>query len=339
MCIAAGIVPLHRLARTYHQRATNVARSVKNLPALASVLTALSMYSGGLGNWGEIQDALGEALEIANQLGDQRQLGESTTVLALASTYQGDLNTSRRLFSEICEMTRQNGNALQRAWGLVGLGGVQVLDGQSQEGIQNLEMALQLLTENTDLTEEIRAYGYLALAHLQLEQYEVAQQAAQNVLRLTGTVPPSVYTTLEGYVGVAKTYLTLWNLAQDQQHPQNQAWRSQLDELETAAKKASKALHGYARIFPIGQPSDWLYRGLIAWQRGASKRAMRAWKKSLAAAQQLGMVYDQARACEEIGLHLPQSDPERGKYLQRAVELFAASGAKKYANQLRPSLA
>jgi hypothetical protein len=90
------------------------------------------------------------------------------------------------------------------------------------------------------------------------------------------------------------------------------------------AEQAVGYLGRYARVFPIGRPRALLYRGLLAWLAGRPAPARRAWRDALAAADRLGMRYDQALALEMLGRH---GEPgQRPRYRERARELFDQLG-------------
>jgi eukaryotic-like serine/threonine-protein kinase len=89
----------------------------------------------------------------------------------------------------------------------------------------------------------------------------------------------------------------------------------------TVAQQAVRSLRRYARAFPIGQPRLLLCQGLLAWISGQPARAQRAWRQSLAAAERLGMPYDQLLAHHQLAQHGHTS--ERGHHLTRAQQLFA----------------
>jgi len=113
-------------------------------------------------------------------------------------------------------------------------------------------------------------------------------------------------------------YLALWEAS----HSHSPTERAALAQ---AARQACKALHGYARVFPIGQPRAWLWQGLYDWLAGQPRKAHKAWRKSLAAAERLEMPYDQGLAHYEIGRHA--TGLERQEHLARACAIFARLGA------------
>lgn len=322
MCIITGTIPIHRLARMYRKRALEVARQISHTSALAYVWMSTCMYIGGICEWNETIASLELALEMAKQLGDNRLIGESMTIMALSRNYMGDFETSKNLFDAIFEQAKHHENKLQQAWGLVGLSSIWVRTFEENKAVDALETALDLLKVNIDSTEEIRAHGYLTIAYLYQKQYQKALDTADGIVSLVASSIPSAFTTLEGYAGMTETYLTIWEL--------QEAGKVQPDreyDLKTKARQACRLLRRFANAFPIGQPSAWLWRGMYEWMSGKKTHAFRSWKKSLDFAKQLNMPFDEGRALFEYGRHLPLKDTSRLTYLQAAKACFKRVGA------------
>jgi hypothetical protein len=92
------------------------------------------------------------------------------------------------------------------------------------------------------------------------------------------------------------------------------------------AAEAVGHLGRYARVFPIGEPRFRLYRGLLAWTDGRAGPARRDWRAALAAAERLGMGYDQALALDLLGRH---GEPGlRPAFRERALALFERLGTE-----------
>jgi hypothetical protein len=105
---------------------------------------------------------------------------------------------------------------------------------------------------------------------------------------------------------------------------------SDLGHLQEQATAACTLLQRYAKILPIGEPASLRAHGLYAWLIGEPKRARSLWKKALARAKALGMPLDEALSNYELGRHLPVTDPNREKYLQRARTLIEQIDARYY---------
>jgi hypothetical protein len=92
-------------------------------------------------------------------------------------------------------------------------------------------------------------------------------------------------------------------------------------------QSVNKSLHTFARMHPLGHALAWLYQGRADFLAGRRRRANRAWRRSLAAAERLHMPYEQGLVYFEQGRWAEREDPERVRLLARAAELFRGIGA------------
>jgi class 3 adenylate cyclase/tetratricopeptide (TPR) repeat protein len=313
MSVAAGVVQLHTLARSYTRKALEIARAEHDLPALAFVLVATSTYHSTVGNWTTAREGLLEGLGIAERLGDQRRWGELAAGLAVVMYFQGEFDRLADWEAEMDRMARpaddpqrQAHVILARIWHLMP-------QGRTDLGVKELQEATRLLAGRGSRTDEIIIYGVLALAHWRRQEEAQARWAAQRAASLIAQSRPTAAYILEGYAGVTEVYLGLW-MAGD-------------PTAARPAQEARAALRRFARTFRAARPRAWLYEGLTAHHVGRTRQAVAAWNKSLNAAERLGMPYEQGRAHYELGRHLPPGHPGRQAHLRRAGELFADIGA------------
>lgn len=317
-CVIAGAVPVHGLARAYGRRARQVVRRQSHLPSLTLVLLANGLYHIGVGDWARAENGFRQALEIADRLGDRSRWAENLILTEQVQYFRGSYARGAELADDLAAQAATSGNRLHQAWALSGRAESWLRLGRTAEAAADLIAALTLYSENSDRTSEITSYGLLALAQLRQGDASAARQAAESgAERMAALGSPTSHYLLEGYAGVAETFLMLWeNLGSPGRHP-----------FYKSARQACSALKGYARIFPIGQPRAWVCQGWLDWQRGRASRARRAWTRALTAAERLGMPYELGWAHYQFGRHLPAADPARRLHLARACEAFARLGA------------
>jgi class 3 adenylate cyclase/tetratricopeptide (TPR) repeat protein len=322
MCVGMGFIPLYSLAEVYLRRAQEAAQNLNELPTLAYVLIITSVYRLGIGRWAEAQEALNQAIEICDRLGNRQQWAESLILLEQIAYYQGVFARGEKLAVDLYTRACRSSNFLHQAWALGGQAENKLRLGQIEEAITQLKAALDLYTDNIDRTSIITTYGLLALGYLRQGEWQLARQAADMAVKVIANSSPASHYLLEGYAGVAEVYLTLWEV--DKSKSKAQDPRSKIPE---SAKQACKALHRYAKIFPIGQPRAWLCQGLYNWLTGKPSRAYKAWQKSLSLAEQLHMPYEQGLAHYEIGRHLEAEARTRQTHFLQAYEIFDRLGA------------
>jgi class 3 adenylate cyclase/tetratricopeptide (TPR) repeat protein len=313
MSVAAGLVQLHALARSYARRALAIARAEDDLAALAFVLVATSAYHVSVGNWTTSREALLEGLGIAERLGDQRRWGELAIAVAQLMYYQGQFDRLADWQAEMQTMASHADDPQRKAHVILARVWFLMPKGRMDMAVNELPAATRLLAGHGSRADEILAYGVLALAHLRRQDKQQARRAAQRAANLIAQTHPAAAYILEGYAGVTEVYLDLW-MAGDR-------------TAARPARQARAALRRFARAFPVARPRAWLYEGLAAHHLGRSQRAVAAWHKSLKTAERLVMPYEQGRAHYELGRHLRPGHPDRQTHLSRACEIFADLGA------------
>ncbi|MBM4089269.1 MAG: hypothetical protein FJ276_07550 [Planctomycetes bacterium] len=317
-CFAAGVSRLHRIAERYASLGLAVATEVLDPAAAAWVHEATGLYRVGLGALDAAGECFQRAIEIFVRLGDWQHWGESVAALAQAAYFRGEFQTGLALWTELHTRARQRGDELQQAWGLNGRAEGLLRLGQAsgaQQAAAYLEEAQALFGRNVDLVSQFGSYGLMAQAELRLGQHQAARKSADAAMELARRrSAPTGYYMLNGYEGMAKTYLAL---AEDSDAPA--ALR--------LACQASRYLARYARTFPLGRPAAHLCQGQVKWRSGKRQPARREWRRSLAAAAQMGMPYAEALAHREIGRALEAGDGDRTGHLSHAAEIFARLNA------------
>jgi hypothetical protein len=151
----------------------------------------------------------------------------------------------------------------------------------------------------------IRYFGGLAQAHLYQEKPDQALEAARAGLRLIRQKPFAGLWTMEGYAGVAETFLAL--------------------SAKAEAKEACRAMREFARVFSVAGPRARLQQGLYELLDVQPVQARRAWQKSLTLAEQLSMPFELARAHAAMSRH---SDDASMRHLhsRKAMDIYSELG-------------
>jgi len=313
MSVAAGVVQLRSLAGRYAQRAREIAREADDLPALAWVLDTTGAFDISVGNWTAAREAFTGGLRIAQHLGDQRRWNELAIIQAQVLYHQGEFSRLAEWSAEMSAMASHADDPHRKAHVLLVEAWFLLPQGQTDAAVPRLHEATELLAGRGSRSDEILADGVLALAYLRRRDQERARLTARRAARLIAQAQPTAVHIFEGYAGVAEVYLSLWEAGDP--------------AAARPARQACAALRQYARAIQIARPRAWLWQGLRAHLSGHHRRALKAWDKSLAAAERLAMPCEQGRAHYQIGRHLPAAHPSRLAHLTRAGEIFADIGA------------
>jgi tetratricopeptide (TPR) repeat protein len=322
MAVLAGFAQLHSLAETYVERALAVAKEVNKPSNLITVNVVTSVYRITVGKWDEVRVSAEEAKAICEQLGDYRQWGDSTVLLAESALISGDIQYAINTQKLLLEDARRRRNPLQQVWGLFGVAANSIRLGKEALAIPMLEEALQILAELPNLASSINTYGQLGLAYLRLGQDEQAVTHADKVLGLAGNISPTVYSMDIGFAAAADVYFELWE--KSLQDP-----RRHLDiaKYKSSAQKAMKLLRAFQKVFPIGESVTPYYQGWYDWLTGNYEKAIRSLHKGLEAAQKFNMPYEEGLIRVRLALYAQETPDTRKKHVGRAIEIFEKMGA------------
>jgi tetratricopeptide (TPR) repeat protein len=322
MAVLAGFAQLHGLAETYVERALAVAREVNQPSNLITVNVVTSVYMITVGKWEEVRARAERAKALCEQLGDYRQWGDATVLVAESALISGDIPYAMKTQQILLEDARRRHNPLQQCWGLFGVAANSIRIGEEAAAIPMLEEALQILDELPNLASSINTHGQLALAYLRLGQDEKALIHADRVLDLAGNISPTVYSMDIGFAAAADVYFALWEKAF-----RDPGKTPEAGTLRERAEKALGLLRAFEKIFPIGQPSRWLYQGWYAHLTGNSMKAIKSLQSGLRAAQKFNMPYEEGLIRVRLASYMQNSIEERNDHIRRAVEIFTAMGA------------
>ena len=297
-----GFLALHRLAEAYIQRALRLADKAADPLAHAWALQFAALYGTGMGRWVQVTAQLEDAAEIMRQIGDRRRLGELNALRACVAYFQGDLAAAATLFAELRRYGSQSRDTQLQAWASLA---------QATSAVRSGD-----LDQTASVLQDRRAPALEALLHLRAGEWAAARQALQAALEPV-RVPPIKCYWYELYATTAEAAISLW-------HASRQRGSSDQPTSRTAAEQAVRCLKRYARVFPVGRPRALLCQGLLAWVDERPVRARKAWRRSLAAAERLGMRYDEMLAHQQLSRH---GDPsERHEHLARARQLCTQLG-------------
>jgi class 3 adenylate cyclase/tetratricopeptide (TPR) repeat protein len=314
MCVAAGLVPLRRLAEAYGRRAEAMAQQFGHLPTLARVLINVGLYKVGIGEWTTVRAKLEQAREICERLGNQREWGECLIILVASTLWEGDSARSQELSHTMEVAARHHNNPLQLVFALDGLSIHALRAGHAAEVATMMNEAL-----SQPAPREIKSYSHKALAHLRLGDSQTAREAADETLRRLGQYPSMLLPMLESFSELADVYLQLWQAAPA---------AKERAEVRAMMQRVCRYLHAYARSFPIGLARAWWWQGEWEMAQGKQQKARQAWEKCLAAAERLAMPYEEGLAHYALGRQLPATDSNRQSHLTRAAELFTRLGTR-----------
>jgi adenylate cyclase len=305
------------LARAYMQRFWSNLAGLENPSAVTGVLAASNLLAISGADWAEGERGAVQALEICNRLGDRVNWRNNLSLQGYVAGFQGQFDRSLKLFTELYQEGLADNHVQHQAMGLASQSWVLWMRGQFAEALALIERALPLFTVSTGTAfVESAVYGWLASIQVRQGQDALAEQTASKAATLLARAPLPFYNHVLTHANIAEVNLALW----ERETKRN----STAVKFRARARKACQSLHRLLRWYPIGEPGAWLWQGVCDWQDGKPDSASRSWQRSLAAAQRLGMPYDEALVYYEIGRHA--TGAERHTNLARAREIFDRLG-------------
>lgn len=317
MGILAGFAQLNKLADMYVERGIAIAEEVNQPSNRITVNVVTSVYKIMVGKWDEVRKGAQEAKTICEQLGDYRQWGDSTVLLAESALIAGDIKYALSIQDMLLEDARRRRNPLQQMWGLFGVSANNIRMGHEAEMIPLLEEALQLLDELPNFASSVNTNAQLALAHHRLGNIEKALAYAGRVLDLATNIRPTVYSLDVGFAAISEVYFELWERAL--QNPDRTVDSFRFNYL---AEKALKLLRAFKSVFPIGNPTLLYYQGWYEWLNGRRSRAVKLWADGLEAAQKFRMRYEEGLIHMRLGAALSSRE-----HFDQAIRIFGEMDA------------
>ncbi|HEY1067983.1 MAG TPA: hypothetical protein VGE52_17800, partial [Pirellulales bacterium] len=318
MMILCGLLNWGRAARVYSRLAEATTRAVGDIHNRAVVLSYLSMFHLGQGDFERVEALALESLELAEKLGDHQQSGEDATLLAMLGCLRADYAAAERWAERLLEASKRSGNAMHAGWALNILGEAHLRLRRPTEAVARLRESADKLRGNNDRTEEIRIHGMLAELAARAGDWDEAATQADAAEAIASAATAKTCSTLEGLAGIAEARFLRWEQAPPGSLPA---------DVKRLAQQALRWLQQYARLYPVGRPRLSVFEG--RWHRltGAPLKAHQIWRDGLEQAVQLRMPYEAAVLHEWIASHYPEDSPERQEHLDEAALLFRQIGA------------
>lgn len=311
---AVGMVPLHRLARTYGRMALETAERVDDPSTTAIALARTSIYRTVTGDW-EASKALERSREISERLGNNAQWEESTYVLLRLHYFRGELERAAALSTQLYARACDSGALVHQIWASEAHAECLLRLGALDDAIERAQAMLALIQERQAAAHTaLGAWGVLASAWRRKGDLAQAAQAAVAAAQTMEQASGATF-NFDGFIGMAEASVAMI-----------EAGRSDAARL-ALAQRACRTLRWYATRVTITEPAARLWQGCFDWARGRHGRARQSWLASLAAAERMSLPYDAALARREIGRRLPAGDAERRGHLEQAAVLFTQLGA------------
>ncbi len=253
----------------------------------------LFLLRGGcvlLQHLGELQPCLvmaDQGSETARQLGDVYSNLHCRAVSTWAHLFLGEYAASLQLADQLQQVAHDAQHGYWHAFALGMRGAVALRRGQLAAAQELLDAGCTMA--QTAGARMISTYveGAAALCAMRRGDAERVHKALPALLDLLESTQLTSHNGLDGYPAAVEICLMQWRRA---------ATPAERDLVRPQLHRALQILRRYARLFPIGQPSECLLTGQAQLLQGAQTEARRSFAKARAVAHQLGMQHEAALA-------------------------------------------
>jgi hypothetical protein len=279
LAYVCALARLNPVARALYRAGERIGRREGNALPSAYVLLSRAIWHLMHGRW-----AAGEAdaLQARDQVAALRepQVQEvAETICGLAAHLQGDLERALRHFARLKDQADARGHRMHAAWGRYAAAQSLLAGGQLAAARPLLAEAEEVLAEVSDRQSQLICLGLRSRLALAQGRSAAALEAATQAQALARALPPTNFSSLEGYAA-APLVGTLLALAAET--PALRAAGAAL------ARQGAPALRSYALVFPIARPRQALVHALRLAAEDPGRGAAAA-EAAAARAQALGM--------------------------------------------------
>jgi tetratricopeptide (TPR) repeat protein len=314
-----SLLGLTKASDGYAERAVRMAEEEGQYEADAYVWHIAAIMQCQRGDYQAAKAANSRALELVREVGDNNLEGEVWQVRAAVNIGEGDVGAAEVSWARTREFGERNGNPQLMCWSLMEEVTTQHARGRTEAAARALEAGLAIPTAETDGQSRIEKYHGTAVTRLREGSYEEAVAAADAVVDMLDRGLPTTVRWGDVGAGALEVYLELLEEGGEYAEAHRR-------DLRRRARRAAKILRRISRQFWHIRARTAFLRGLLLWERGRRRRALRAWRKAERIALEMGVPSEVARARFEIARHGCAGD-DRETYLAEAAETFRRLGA------------
>ncbi|HXD09216.1 MAG TPA: AAA family ATPase [Anaerolineales bacterium] len=334
LLLIAGFVQNQRLTALYRRLASEAVKEADRISMRIRNLLINGVVYFTNCEWDRAGENFDIGMRLADQIGDFREYANLGASKASSLFLQGKYQDSVHLWKDMHQRMAKRDTIQTPAWALFGQGANQLMLGQIDEALSNLEASLTLLKKSAeDKILDTSLYGTLSLAYLRKGQFALA--LANVIVHDKNTNTPSPSSIVNYYSAIIDATLELYGGLLTQKINFTDAEAAHVKQLLGRIPKYLNAL----KNLPTNKAGVYLYKGIYARLTGKQEEALKDWKKSIEFSRGFNQPYELARASLELGQHVSLDASGRGEYLAEACAIFESLGTTFELNLARAALA
>jgi class 3 adenylate cyclase len=285
-----GLFGFEQLARYYIAKGQDIAAEGNDAPSIGYFHMSAGVYFTGVARWPESESHITAAARLYDRTGDRFRWQTASAVHAFQYFHRAEYERMFEITDTILASRDADTAPAVLIWAFGPRLWASVIRGPVDEAaLSEMERALR---HPLDPVAEIYGLGCVARARLERGELAAARVAADKGLDLAIKYPPAPYYATSGLLGLGDTLLDLLKRALEAGEDPT--------ELQAKSRLACRALRRFAMTIPLGRAGASLAEGRLARLCGKSRRAAAAFRRSAAAAEQMGLPYEAARARGEL---------------------------------------
>jgi len=325
-----GFIPVRGQSKHYTEQWRVLNERYYNAKYFVGSVIALATVESGIGAWQGLQVSLEKVIEIGNNLGNHRSVGEALSFLACNALLEGDVALTEAYCARMLDAVGRR-NTAQTVWYYQWAGSLLLRRGKLNGIDEHINQALAIM-EKTPAGElpEIAINGYRVEALWHSGNQDAALTIAGDLLSRSATIQVVNYTAYLAFVHFMDVIFLALERAHEQNHPQ-----AEKDERLEQAKLCIKIMKAYARVFTVGESLLYRYTAWVEWYSGKKEKAQHAWRTACEKAHAFPMNYEEGITSLELANHLPAESAERHMRFEQARSAFARGGFENWVEAVK----
>ena len=277
----AGVVGLRKRATAYHETSIEAADRSLDPSVQAEVRYNRAGFLGTVGEWQQAADLNARALELYSEVGNQRGIRNTGSLIGYHAHLRGLTAESREHYETVFDLSVRFDDALNRAQAALWIANMDLRAGRSLPAMNAVESVKVDLSGAVGRPGTLQRSAVLAVASHRLGRDTAPRHlaAAMTVLRSASSLTaPHTY---DSYLLLAE-YLV-----------ESEGDVSTLVELEKIARR-------FSQVVKISTPLVYWIKGHIAAGNGKTQHAQKAWATSAESAVSYGLPYEEALARTDL---------------------------------------
>ncbi|HEX6509516.1 MAG TPA: tetratricopeptide repeat protein, partial [Chloroflexota bacterium] len=309
---ALGLVSREEEARQASAHAVRLAEEVNDLATLQTSLNNLAYLQRRAGNLRGAEESYRRSLDVAERVGDPSVTAFARFVLGRVYVEQGRWTEARAEFENALRASQSAGSSWYSSYAMAGLGYVDLLEGNRDEGLRYLHEAVSIAERNEDL-QGLMIHRYIARQEILDGRPGDAVARLERVRELTARAGRELY----------QNELT-WALI----------------EAGNEERAAEFLQHVDERILFEGRVEmTWVFwtKAMLAARQGRLDDAMQCLEEGLTLAREIGIPFDEGLLLVEYGRILARKGTDEAAHqrLEAALAIFQRLGARPYSDLIQ----